>query len=199
EEFERELQHRRRDADVAQGLIARHEAARARAELAAHGADELRAQLEHREALQTAFAEQMQGFRDEVEAMRERFETDQARLTLAQTAMRDVMAAAARMRERLEQAELLRAEAQERLALTREQLGERDAQYAHATRELEAATIEVASLRAQLHSQRERTASALDAADAPLRANFPDQAAVKEQVAELATMLEEVVAIAAGV
>ena len=199
EEFERELRHRRRDADLAQGLIARHEVARARAEQAAHGADELRTELERRAALQSAFAEQMQGLRDEVEAMRHSFETDQARLTLAQTAMRDVMAAAARMRERLEQAELLRAEAQERLTLTREQLDERDAQYARATRELEAATIEAASLRAQLHSERERTASALDAADAPLRAHFPDQAAVKEQIAALQAMLEEVAAIAADV
>jgi hypothetical protein len=199
EEFERELRHRRRDADVAQGLIARHEVARARAEQAAHGADDLRAELDRRDELQTAFAEQMQGLRDEVEAMRERFETDHARLTLAQTAMHDVMAAAARMRERLERAELLRAEAQERLALTREQLGERDEQYVRATRQLEAATVEVASLRAQLHSERERTASALDAAGAPLRAHFPDQAAAKEQIAVLQTMLDEVVAITADV
>ncbi len=199
EEFERELNHRRRDADLAQGLIARHEAARAKAELAAHGANELRAELDRRAELQTAFSEQMEALRDEIEAMRERVETDAARQAIAHTALRDVMAAAARMRERLEQAQLLRAEAQERLALTREQLDERDEQYALAKRDLEAATIEVASLRAQLHSERERTAAAVDATDAPLRAHFPDDAAVKEQIRGLAAMLEEVMAIAAGV
>ncbi len=202
DEIQRELHHRVRDLDHSDGLIERHEAARARAEAAAaeHEArltplvselDEVRSELERREALQSAFEAQVAAFRDNLETLRERHETDAARQELAQAALRDVIEAAGRMRVRLDQAQLLRAEAQERLAQTREQLDERDAEVVRLRRDLETTTVEVGTLRAQLQSEGARAVSALDAAGDGVRSQLAEQAASYEAtLAELRAQLQ---------
>ena len=198
EEFERELSQRRRDADHALGLIERHEAARAKAEAAAHGADEMRAELDRRDALQTEFAEQLQALRDELDALRERHATDAARQTIAQQALHDVMAAAARMRERLEQAQLLRAEAQERLTLTREQLDERDEQLARANARAQRGDGD-GRLAASAAALRARAPARSRATDTAVRIQLGDQAAIYDEIRQLAGMVADVVVLAAGV